>query len=179
MLVTRLGRLLGLPMPRAEVIEASDWLIEHAEELRIDLGVKKRPCRSGQQFGSLYVGDPLRRTICPRNCCHNSKMLRISHAFWFWISGPRTPTDARGSFGARLHRADATTSHSSTRAIASTLGSGVFPILPCAELAKKKPSSPVRATTTLYSSRSEPSCKGRATLASSSTTRIRKASAPQ
>jgi len=169
MLVTRLGRLLGLPMPRAEVIEASDWLIEHAEELRVDLGVKKIPCRSGQQFGSLYVGD----------AGLTSKMLRISHAFWFWISGPRTPTDARGSFGARLHRADATTSHSSTRAIASTLGSGVFPILPCAELAKKKPSSPVRATTTLYSSRSEPSCKGRATLASSSTTRIRKASAPQ
>jgi hypothetical protein len=57
MIATRLGLLLGLPMPRVEVIEVSDWLIEHTEELRIDLAGKKTPCRSGKQFGSLYVGE--------------------------------------------------------------------------------------------------------------------------
>jgi hypothetical protein len=56
MLATKLGIALGLPMPRVEIIEVSDWLIEHAEDLRIDLGGVKIPCRSGKQLGSLYVG---------------------------------------------------------------------------------------------------------------------------
>ena len=38
MLATSLGLALGLPMPRVEVIEVSDWLIEHTEDLRIELG---------------------------------------------------------------------------------------------------------------------------------------------
>lgn len=56
MLATNLGLALGLPMPRVEVIEVSDWLIEHTEGLRIKLGGSKIPCRSGKQLGSLYVG---------------------------------------------------------------------------------------------------------------------------
>jgi hypothetical protein len=58
MLATRLGLELGLPMPRVEVIEVSDWLIEHTEDLRIQLGGQRIPCRSGKQLGSLYVGSP-------------------------------------------------------------------------------------------------------------------------
>jgi hypothetical protein len=56
MLATNLGLALGLPMPRVEVIEVSDWLIEHTEALRIELGGSKIPCRSGKQLGSLYIG---------------------------------------------------------------------------------------------------------------------------
>ena len=56
MLATNLGLALGLPMPRVEVIEVSDSLIEHTEDLRISLGGAKIPCRSGKQLGSLYVG---------------------------------------------------------------------------------------------------------------------------
>ena len=56
MLATCLGLALGLPMPRVEVIEVSDWLIEHTEALRIALGGCNIPCRSGKQSGSLYVG---------------------------------------------------------------------------------------------------------------------------
>jgi len=56
MLATNLGLALGLPMPRVEVIEVSDWLIEHTEDLRITLGGARIPCRSGKQLGSLYVG---------------------------------------------------------------------------------------------------------------------------
>jgi hypothetical protein len=55
MLATKLGLALGLPMPRVAVIEVSDWLIEHTEDLRIALGGVKIPCRSGKQLGSLYV----------------------------------------------------------------------------------------------------------------------------
>ena len=56
MLATDLGLALGLPMPRVEVIEVSDWLIEHTEELRIESGGSKIPCQSGKQLGSLYIG---------------------------------------------------------------------------------------------------------------------------
>ena len=56
MLATNLGLALGLQMPRVEVIEVSDWLIEHTEGLRMELGGSKIPCRSGKQLGSLYVG---------------------------------------------------------------------------------------------------------------------------
>jgi hypothetical protein len=56
MLATRLGLALGLPVPRVEVIEVSDSLVEYAEDLRIQLGGAKVPCRSGKQLGSLYVG---------------------------------------------------------------------------------------------------------------------------
>ena len=34
MLATRLGLALGLPMPRVEVIEASDWLIARSDSGR-------------------------------------------------------------------------------------------------------------------------------------------------
>lgn len=56
MLATRLGLSLGLPMPRVEVIEVSDWLIEHSEDLRIQLANQKIAYRGGKQLGSLYVG---------------------------------------------------------------------------------------------------------------------------
>src|SRR5580692_9475259 len=56
MLATDLGLALGLPMPRVEVIEVSDWLIERTEDLRISLGGAKIPCRSSKQLGSLYLG---------------------------------------------------------------------------------------------------------------------------
>ena len=56
MFATNLGLALGLPMPRVEVIEVSDWLIEQTEDLRISLGGAKIPCRSGKQLGSLFVG---------------------------------------------------------------------------------------------------------------------------
>jgi hypothetical protein len=56
MLATKLGLALRLPMAPVEVIEVSDWLIEHTEDLRISLGGSKIPCQSGKQLGSLYVG---------------------------------------------------------------------------------------------------------------------------
>jgi len=62
MLATNLGRALGLPMPRVQVIEVSDWLIEQTKDLRIQLAGERILCRSGKQLGSLYVsssGPPL------------------------------------------------------------------------------------------------------------------------
>jgi len=56
MLATRLGLALGLPMPRVEVIEVSDWLVANTPDLRIQLAGGERPCQSGKQLASLYVG---------------------------------------------------------------------------------------------------------------------------
>ncbi len=56
MLATKLGIALELPMPRVEIIEVSDWLIEHTEDLRIQFAGSKIPCQSGKQLGSLYIG---------------------------------------------------------------------------------------------------------------------------
>jgi hypothetical protein len=56
MLATRLGLQLGLPMPKVEVIEVSDWLIEHSLELRFQLASQQLMCKSGKQLGSLFIG---------------------------------------------------------------------------------------------------------------------------
>ena len=59
MLATRLADAVGLPVPTTEVVEASDWLIEHTPELRIQLAGNTIRCEPGLQFGSRYVVSPL------------------------------------------------------------------------------------------------------------------------
>jgi hypothetical protein len=58
MLATRLGELLGLPVPRVTAIEICDWLIEHSSELRIDLAGSQIVPKAGLHFGSAYAIDP-------------------------------------------------------------------------------------------------------------------------
>ena len=59
MLATRLAEAAGLPVPVTDVVEASDWLIEHTPELRIELAGNTIRCEAGLQFGSRYVVSPL------------------------------------------------------------------------------------------------------------------------
>jgi len=59
MLATRLAERAGLPVPPTEVVEVSDWLIEHTPELRIQLAHEAIRCQAGQQFGSQYAVSPL------------------------------------------------------------------------------------------------------------------------
>jgi hypothetical protein len=54
MFATRLAGWLGLPVPRVEVIEVSDWLIKNSSELRIEVGGTTTPCSSGRQLGSQH-----------------------------------------------------------------------------------------------------------------------------
>jgi len=53
-----LGTILGLPLPRVEPIEVSEWLIEHTSELSIELGGTRTPWKPGTHLASLYVDDP-------------------------------------------------------------------------------------------------------------------------
>jgi hypothetical protein len=55
---TRLGQVLGLPVPQVEPFEVSQWLIEHTNDLRIELAGTNVPWKTGMHLGSLYVDDP-------------------------------------------------------------------------------------------------------------------------
>ena len=57
-LAARLAEHVGLPVPRGEVIEVGQWLIENTAELRILLPGSMDRCRPGLQFGSRYPVDP-------------------------------------------------------------------------------------------------------------------------
>src|SRR6266446_1161253 len=63
MFATNLGQWLGLPMPRVEVIDVSNWLIQHTDDLRVEVGRAAIPCSSGKQLASLYAGDKIEATL--------------------------------------------------------------------------------------------------------------------
>lgn len=58
LLAARLAELAGLPVAAAEVVEVSEWLVEHTPELNIQLARTTIPCQAGLQFGSRYVIQP-------------------------------------------------------------------------------------------------------------------------
>ena len=132
MFATNLGLALGLPMPRVEVIEVSDWLIEHTEDLRISLGGAKIPCRSGKQLGSLYVGcesPGMTFDYLPRELLQGVAILATSPGSLSWTSGRATAMDGRRSSGKPCEGSD-TPQPSLTRATASMPASGRFPDSP-------------------------------------------------
>lgn len=59
MLATRLAERVGLPVPAADIVDVSPWLIEHSPELNIQLAGRTLSCEPGLQFGSRYVISPL------------------------------------------------------------------------------------------------------------------------
>jgi len=59
LLATRLADAIGLPVPAAEVIEVSQWLVAHTQELRIELAHTALPCEPGLEFGSRLVVAPM------------------------------------------------------------------------------------------------------------------------
>lgn len=56
---TRLAEAAGLPVPKTEVVEVTEWLVEHTPELNIQLAGNSILCLPGLQFGSRYVVSPL------------------------------------------------------------------------------------------------------------------------
>lgn len=57
LIATRLAEAIGLPVPATDVIEVTDWLIEHTEDLYVERTAGRRErCRAGLQFGCQYVG---------------------------------------------------------------------------------------------------------------------------
>jgi hypothetical protein len=58
LLGTRLAARLGLPMPAVAVVEVREEMIAHTEDLVMQLGRGRAPCKPGLQFGSRYPGLP-------------------------------------------------------------------------------------------------------------------------
>src|SRR5271156_579515 len=58
LLGTRLAARMGLPTPAAAIVEVRGSLIEHTDDLVIQLGRGRTRCRAGLQFGSRYPGSP-------------------------------------------------------------------------------------------------------------------------
>jgi hypothetical protein len=63
LLGTRLAARLGIPVAEAAVIEVGEKLIAQTEELVIELGRGRRPCRAGLQFGSRYPSSPAETVV--------------------------------------------------------------------------------------------------------------------
>ena len=62
-LAGKLAQALGLPVARPEVIEVSNWLVEHTPDLYIEWANQRVRCASGFQFGSRFPCDPLRTPV--------------------------------------------------------------------------------------------------------------------
>jgi hypothetical protein len=58
LLGTRLAARLGLPAAPAEIVEVSEELIANTEDLVMQLGRGRAPCKAGREFGSRYPGSP-------------------------------------------------------------------------------------------------------------------------
>jgi hypothetical protein len=56
LLATRLAEAVGLSVPACDVVEVTDWLIEHSKDLSLDLGQSQERCTAGLQFGSRLIG---------------------------------------------------------------------------------------------------------------------------
>jgi hypothetical protein len=63
LLGTRLAGRLGLPVPATAVVEVGDSMIEHTEDLVIQLGRGSTRCQAGLQFGSRYPGLPAETVV--------------------------------------------------------------------------------------------------------------------
>ena len=63
MLATRLGARLGLCVPQVEVVEVRPELIAYTPDLTIQLGLGRKACAPGKQFGSQFPGHPARMAV--------------------------------------------------------------------------------------------------------------------
>ncbi len=78
----KLAQALGLPVAQPEVVEVSDWLIEHTPELYMDWGNRRVRCASGFQFGSRFPCDPLRTSAY--DFLPESLLQTVSNRRSFW-----------------------------------------------------------------------------------------------
>jgi len=63
MLVTRLGARLGLCVPQVEVVEVRPEIIAYTPDLVMQLGMGRKACLAGKQFGSQFPGNPARLAV--------------------------------------------------------------------------------------------------------------------
>jgi hypothetical protein len=63
MLATRLAARLGLNVPQVEVVDVRPEIIAYTPDLVMQLGLGRKRCAAGKQFGSQFPGHPGRMTV--------------------------------------------------------------------------------------------------------------------
>jgi hypothetical protein len=56
LIATRLAEAVGLTVPRTDVVEVTDWLVQNTAGMDLDVGRRVERCMPGLQFGSQFVG---------------------------------------------------------------------------------------------------------------------------
>ena len=57
LIATRIAEAVGLTVPKTDVVEVSEWLIEHSSSMTVSANRGSRTrCAAGLQFGSQFVG---------------------------------------------------------------------------------------------------------------------------
>ena len=135
LIATRLAQAAGLTVPHSDVVEVTQWLIENTADMHIELahGKREKVCH-GLQFGSQFVGGlmpgqvvdylPEQQLDEVRNLPEFAGMLALDK----WTGN----CNGRQAVFDRKPRERKYRARSSTRAFASTPGSGPSPIRPCA-----------------------------------------------
>jgi hypothetical protein len=79
MLASMLARSLDLPVPSVSLVEVGEWLIDHTNELKVQLAHTAVRCQPGLQFGSQYAVNPMRGCVLdhlPPELLHRVKNLQ-------------------------------------------------------------------------------------------------------
>jgi hypothetical protein len=63
LLAARIARFVGLPVPQPAIVFVDEQLIEHTEDLVIQLRQGHTKCKAGLQFGSRYSGSPVQGVV--------------------------------------------------------------------------------------------------------------------
>jgi hypothetical protein len=103
LLGTRLAARLGLRVPEADIVDVREDLIANTEDMVMQLGRERAPCKAGRQFPA----SPRKRrssTSFPMSSCRDCRILRTFWEFWFSTSGPATRMAGKQSFFATGRR---------------------------------------------------------------------------
>jgi hypothetical protein len=126
MMATRLGALLGLPVPRVTTIEVCSWLIENTPELRVDLAGVQTAFQPGLHFASEYVINPADGSLFD----YLPESL-FKREYWFWINGRETLMAGKRSLPGPQSVVPLIKRSSSIRDIALMLANGISPTPLC------------------------------------------------
>ncbi len=63
LLGTRLAARIGVRVPGTAIVEVRAEMIAHTDDLVIQLGRGRTPCKAGQQFGSRFPGSPAETAV--------------------------------------------------------------------------------------------------------------------
>ena len=131
---TRLGEMIGLPMPAVAVVDVNPWLLEHTPDLRIELCGQRRMFTAGLSFGSRYVVSPFEGQVwdyLPENMIPRVRNLPT---FAGALALDKWTCNANGRQAAfwKLSRERGLPPASSIRVIASTPASGISRMRRCA-----------------------------------------------